>query len=244
MEIIGVDHVQFAVRDVDAGARLLWRHGYALHFEEPDFNAQARSYFRGLKKSMAYLKRGGSRVELITGAEQEGEVRYIPVFGGRESTGRRPAFDIGDFRAFWHEDLSSVCASRTGEAPALDSVILRASRPEHSLAFWRGLGFAPISEDGDWYKLAFPRNLISMPLTILLARHACADGQGAQVDDLGCSSIALITRDLRADRSALDGARHTVSEVTALRINGKPLSLCFATGPSGELVELVEFGRA
>lgn len=244
MDIIGVDHVQFAVRDVGASARYLAGHGYELSFREADFNAEARSYFRGVKKEMAYLKRGASRVEVITGSDHEGERRYLPVFDALASPAHLPALDMATFRAFWHDELASAGISRGGEAPILDGVILRVSRPEHSCHFFQRLGFALIARDDDWYTLAFPRNLLSMPLTISLARQRFDHAAEARVDDLGCSSIALLTRNLGADRALLEKERFAVSEVTRFCINRKDLTICFAAGPSGELVELIEMGRA
>ena len=47
-----------------------------------------------------------------------------------------------------------------------------------------------------------------------------------------------------ADRALLEQERCAVSEITPFCINGKALSICFAAGPSGELVELVEMGGA
>jgi catechol 2,3-dioxygenase-like lactoylglutathione lyase family enzyme len=244
MNIIGVDHVQFAVRDVGASARYLARHGYELSFREADFNTQARSYFRGVKKDMAYLRRGASRVEVITGTDHAGDSRYLPVFDGLASPSHLPALDMAAFQAFWHEDLASACASRGGESPILDGVILRVSRPEHSCHFFQRLGFGLIARDDDWYTLAFPRNVLSMPLTISLARKRYDHEAEARVDDLGCSSIALITRNLSADRALLERERFAVSEVTPFFINQKNLTICFAAGPSGELVELVEMEGA
>jgi hypothetical protein len=243
MEIIGVDHVQFAVRHVAASVRFLSRHGYELQFQEPHFNSKARSYYRGVAKDMAFLKRGPSRIELITGSEQREDGRYIPVFDCLESSDRRAALDMEGFRAFWHRDLSAVCASRGGEAAVLDGVVVRTGRLERSSAFWQLLGFELISQDCRRHTLAFPRNMMSMPLTIFLRAIQSSDGQEARADDLGCSSIALITRNLGADRAALMQERYALSEVTPFSINLRPLTICFASGPSGELVELVEFGR-
>jgi len=243
MEVIAVDHVQFAVRSVAVGTRYLLQHGYELVFQEVDFNLEARSYFRSVQKSMSYLKRGTSRVELITGADQEGYARYIPVFGGFESPDYLPELEMGHFQAFWHDELSSVCASGMGEAPILKEVVARASRPDHSLFFWRLLGFELTAKDDQWYTLMFPSNMLSMPLTVFLARMPFGHGEEARVDDLGCSSIALVTRNLCADRATLQQKHYTVSEVTHFRINRKPLTICIVSGPSGELVELLEPGR-
>ena len=244
MDIIGVDHVQFAVRDVAASAAYLSRHGYELTFQERDFNAQARSYYRDLRKDMAYLRRDASRVEVITGAAHEGYPRYIPVFDGLAPPNLSPARQLGEFDTGWHEDLSSICASRNGKAPILDGVIVSTSHPDRSSAFWQLLGFALIAQDDRWYTLAYPRNMFSMPLTVLLGRMPCEPGEDSRVDDLGCSSIAVITRNLGADRAALIAEHCAVSEASQFRINGRLLTICFVTGPGGELVELMATGRS
>jgi hypothetical protein len=75
----------------------------------------------------------------------------------------------------------------------------------------------------------------------LIKREERTDSGATKADDLGCSSVALITKNLRADCAALGREPYAVSETTPLHINRRSLSICFATGPSGELVELIEF---
>ena len=241
MQIIGVDHVQFAVRDVAAGARCLAQYGYEPSFHESRFNAEPRSFFRGIEKSMAYLTRGISRIEVITGAEHRGGVHYVPVFAWHDST---RACDPTELSTVWHDELSSICARGAGEHPVLDAVIVRTSELERSSAFWQSLGFQEVAVDDRCHARAFPRNMVSMPLALFLTRAGDDALHEAKADDLGCSSIALITRDLSADRAALAEERYSVSEATRFFINRRPVTVCFASGPSGELVELVEFERA
>jgi hypothetical protein len=220
MNIIGVDHVQFALPDVIAGAALLSRYGYELDFVETDFNTKRRSYFRGETKSMAYLHRGTSRVEVITSAAPVGSARYTPTADGIAD----PTWPEGPARA---------------TARGVDGVIVRTRQADASAVFWQLLGFMPTGNGG----FAFPANMFSMPLTVSLDRDAPEEDADAMADDAGCSSIALITRSLMADRPALSEAGYPVSEATPFRINGRRVTICFVTGPGGELVELVEFGR-
>lgn len=243
MDIIGVDHIQLAVPDLAAGVRCLSQLGYEAAFREAGFDHQARSYYRRPDKDMAYCRRGASRVEMITGSGQDGPATYLPVFVGADTACPVPALDLGPFRAFRQDALATTCAARAGAAGPLDSVVQRARRPEPSAAFWQSLGFDLAFHDADWYRLDYPRNIVSMPLSIFLARTPIDGGGDAKADDFGCSSIALLTRNLNADRAALTEAGRPLSEAVALRINGRPVTLCFVTGPSGELVELLEFGR-
>ena len=241
MNVIAIDHVQFGVRHVAEGARYLERHGYKLNFAQPKFNCEARSYFHGVAKDMAYLARGGCRVELITGAQERESATYVPIFAGLETAAPRPALDLGEFRAFWDHDLCGICAKGPGVDAVLDGVIVRASRPDDSAEFWRLLGFNLTIRDSRWLRLAFPGNALSMPLNILITRERRAPAGSANADDLGCSSVALITKDLHADCALLDREGYAISETTPLRINGRALTICFTAGPSGELVELMQF---
>jgi hypothetical protein len=243
MQTMAVDHVQFAVRDLTVGVEYLTRHGYRVDFHEPDFNRQARAYYAGMRKGMAYLKRGRSRVELITGSHRQGQARYIPIFEGLDSPHPVPDPEIRRYRLFWHAELSAICASKAGEAAHLGAVIVRARRPDASAIFWQMLGFTLLSTQDVGYTLAFPGTLLSMPLTVMLVPSASSPCPGSKVDDLGCSLVALITRNLPADRAVLTAHHYVCSEVGRFTINGRALNICMTSGPSGEMVELIEVGK-
>ncbi|MDB5400647.1 MAG: hypothetical protein QOF70_5491 [Acetobacteraceae bacterium] len=218
MNILAIDHVQFALPDPMASAALLTRCGYALDFQEPDFNTETRSFYRGVAKSMAYLHRGTSRIEVITCTGIAGRTRYVPMFGG------------------------TACPDGLENLPnekSLDGVIVRARHADRSAIFWQFLGFKPVMPD----RFAFPPNMLSMPLNVSLDRNPPQQDADVMADDPGCASVALITRDIHADLAALDQAGYPASEATRFRINGRHVTICFVTGPSSELVELVEFGR-
>lgn len=244
MQIIGVDHVQFAVPDVSVGVRYLAQCGYRLDFQEAAFNGARRSYFRGLAKAMAYMRHSGSRIEVITSSGHPGQARYVPVLDGPGSSDGGCGLDVGGRQACWQEALSSYCLPGGTGMPALTEVVVRAAQPEQSARFWQLLGFRQLAGGLPRASLGFAANMVSMPLTIHLQRVPFEDGQDAKADDPGCSSVALISRDLCADRAALAQAGHGVSEATPFQINGRAVTICFISGPSGELVELVEFGRS
>jgi hypothetical protein len=244
MQIIGIDHVQFAVRNLAASERFFISHGYDLKFREPHFNSERRSFYRGVDHSLAYLARDGSRVELISGSAGQKGSRYTPLFDVCYRRTQSSAVLPERFRTFWEEELSTTCGSITNAPAVVDGLIVSTDDLDGSLMFWTSLGFELIGRFDRYYAHAFPRNSLSMPLIILLTpglREACDE---PKADDLGCSLIAFITRDLRADRIALKQDRHPVSEPARFCINRRTLSVCFAYGPGGELIELVEFGTA
>jgi hypothetical protein len=243
MRIIGVDHVQFGVPDPSAGARSLGWLGYRLDFEASGFNTVARPYFRGVHKSMAYLRLGGSRIEMITDGGHAAARHYTPVLDGAACWNGLPALDTSRLSSFWHQGLGCVCAAGAGDGAGLDGVIVRAPEHRNSVSFWQLLGFALTAQDATGARLAFPRNPVSMPLTVCLTPAEPGPATEAKADDAGCASVALISLDLDRDRAALGSAGHKVTETTLFRINGRGVTICFASGPSGELVELLQFER-
>jgi hypothetical protein len=243
MNIIGVDHIQFAVRDVAACVQYLSRHGYGLDFQETAFNTEARSYFHGTGQTLAYLHRGSSRLEVISSAGDGVVPHYAAVLDGFEFPDTAPAFLSGDLRAFWRESLSCCCLAKDSDVPTLSAVVLRANRLQPSSTFWQSLGFRTMPQAGPQLSMGFPCNMMSMPLTIHVVDAVSDPIVVAKADDPGCTSVALITRDLCSDRTELAQAGYATSETTSFRINRRPVRVCFISGPSGELVELVEFGR-
>jgi hypothetical protein len=243
MQTMAVDHVQFAVRDLTVGVQSLTRHGYRVDFHEPDFNRQARPFYTGVRKGMAYLRQGTSRIELITGSHRQGQARYIPILNSLDSRHPAPDLEIRGYRLFWHPELSAIFACKEGQVAHLDTVIVRASNPNTSAIFWQMLGFTLVSTGDGCYTLAFPATMLSMPLTVMIVRTECGPDPDTKADDLGCSLVALITRNLPADMAMLKEHRCVLSEVGQFTINGRSLNICMIYGPSGEVVELMEIGK-
>jgi len=242
MEIVAVDHVQFAVRSVGRAVAHLESKRYALRFEAHDFNDRDRPFYRCARKDMAYLTCGRSRIELITGAQRPERGRYYPVFGvsTEAEAARGDLLDAGALAISRDRALSGPCVTARGIAAELGHLIVRSSRPAASLMFWQALGFklSRVAAQGDL--LAFPANALSMPLALFVLREPVPHRAVAYADDYGCTSIALITRNLTADLAWLGRAGMAYHEPIRLHINGRPLCIGFVSGPGGETVELIE----
>lgn len=239
-EIVAVDHVQFAVRSVARAVAHLGSMRYALRFEARDFNDRERPFFRCARKDMAYVTCGRSRIEVVTGAQRAISGRYCPIFGVSTDATQGGELDAGALAISRNRALSGPCATARGTAAELRHLIVRSSRPAESLSFWQALGFKLTRTAARYDLLAFPVNALSMPLALLVLREPVPHRAGAYVDDYGCASVALITRNLASDLASLGRAGIAYHEPIRLHINGKQLAVSFLSGPGGEIVELIE----
>ncbi|MFT7462979.1 MAG: hypothetical protein ACI9EF_001321 [Pseudohongiellaceae bacterium] len=264
MVAIGVDHVQFSVPDLSAAVALLTDRGWNVEFEQPRFAAGQRPYFREADKSMVYLKRGRDALELIDGSAVNGTGRWTAAFSGElpGSTALRGA-EVGFFDAsvgpsvygqpLHVEALGGTCLRAepaTETAPEagsgvldLTEVLLRSSDPEGSCAFLELFGFRRDVGAEVSLRLVFPQSFLCMGLAVTIVAGPAVAGDDA-VDDLGMSLVALISKDLEADRTALLAAGYETTDIFEYTINGRPIRNVITRGPGAELVELIAVGRA
>jgi hypothetical protein len=243
---IAVDHVQFSVPELAAGVRFLETRGWTLQFTEPSFVTTERSYFRSREKSMAYLRREGVAIELIDGSDHQGLFGWTPVFSTRlpGAPCKGPAAGSTTAEAVHVEELGTRCLCLDDSAePALEGVILETSDVPGSAKFLESLGFQR-EPAADPVQLVFPSSFIGMPLRVTLAARAATPARESYVDDLGMSLVALISKSLEQDLESLRVAGHNTTEISDYTINGRRITNAISRGPGGELVELIELGRA
>lgn len=251
MPAIGVDHIQFSVPEIAAAVPVLQARGWTLMFEEPEFVTDTRPYFRETGKSIAFLKLEQAAIELINGSSRQGPDVWTPVFSSRwpdcnpapvEAAGPRHRWS--DAERVQVDTLGGPCRNlgRDEASTELVGLILHSSAPSASASFLESLGFQPDPECND--QLTFPGNFFGMPLMVTIAARSGDPPHDNLVDDLGMSLVALISKDLAADAASLREAGHHVTAPFEYSINGRPIANVIVTGPGGELVELIQIGRA
>ena len=245
MPAIGIDHVQFSVPDLAVGTEFLQGIGWGLEFREPEFATTPRPYFRETGKSMAYLKQGRAAIELIDGSASAGSASWTPRFSARLA-GRADEFagnPTGDLVVRVPElGTTCLCSDESNGSVELNEVILSSAKPEASAGFLESLGFRR-EEAGDVLRLAFPASIIGMGLNVTIVQGSAQSGEDF-VDDLGLSLIALISKDLAGDVQALRAEAYETTETFDYTINGRAISNAIVRGPGGELIELIQIGRA
>ncbi len=247
MTTIAVDHFQFAVPELIAGVRFLEARGWVLQFTETNFVTSTCSYFRSSDKSMAYLKRDRTAIELVDGSEHEGSSCWTPVFSSRLPGAPRVSQTAAqtEAEAVHVDELGGTCLCRDDESAAsdLEGVVLESADVPASTEFLRLLGFQEQGSD-DSAHLTFPGSLVGMPLRVTLVSGEATAARERYVDDLGPSLVALISRGLKEDVESLRAAGYHTTEISDYTINGRRISNSIVHGPVGELVELIEIGRA
>lgn len=224
---LAVDHVQFSVPSLEHASEMLLRLGFQRLFVEVDFDRGEPLFFRERGKTMSFHATEETRIELINGAAGEGARRrhdtYVPVFSPRAEPVEVP-------------ELAAVCRGTVSRI--LGHVEVHVGNIQASREFWRRLGFQP--EAGSEDRLAFPRTMIGMGLAIELRERPANGRAGLFVDDPGCSLIALLDRDSTTTIRDLDGIG-SLWDSRPFRINGRSMNIHMLRGPSGELVELIQF---
>ncbi|MFT5284587.1 MAG: catechol 2,3-dioxygenase-like lactoylglutathione lyase family enzyme [Planctomycetota bacterium] len=244
MPAIGIDHVQFSVPDLTASTEFLQRLGWELEFCEPNFARTERPYFREIGKSMAYLKQGRAAIELIDASDRAGSASWLPVFSGhvpgQQCEEVETPFEKLEVEV---QELGTrcLCVDAEAEQVQLEQVVLRSADPESSAAFLESLGFRR-EAIGDVLQLRFPASIIGMGLTVSIIPGDVASGDF--VDDLGLCLIALISKDLEADLAELRAGGFETTDIFNYQINGRSISNLISRGPSGEMIELIQIGRA
>lgn len=125
-------------------------------------------------------------------------------------------------------------------------IFLGASLFEKSVAFWQnGLGFSERSSgetgaEGKWNHMAFasPVKRWSIDLCLL---ESPEESQPSTLDAPGFRCLAFITTDLKSDLLRLQGHGGTSAVSFDFFLNEKPLRIGLLRGPSGEIIELIEF---
>jgi len=238
----GVDHVQISVPALGTAIETLSSCGYTVDFEEPDFSTTQRPYFRERRKSMAYLRSGSDAVELIDGSGVPGPELWLPVFH-RAIHGTATEAPAGiACTARLVPELGGTCLASGGGTGGLERVVLRVADPEPTVGFLEGLGFLLRGRDGCRIELEFPRTIVTMALRVTVISGGSRPPEHF-VDDLGCTLVALISRNLEADVAALQEDGCTTTQIFSFTINGKPIRHAIIRGPGGALVELIEVGR-
>jgi len=242
---IGIDHIQFSVPELPASTAFLEGLGWSLDFQQANFAPTARPYFREVGKSMAYLKRGRSAIELINASSHPGPVSWMPIFSSRLpgevcSKGSASGEEV-EVRA---EELGTACRCLDvmEEDAELCGVRLSSAKPEASAAFLESLGFKR-NADIVGISLTYPPSIVGMGLTVTVVAGPELI-EKAYVDDLGLSLIAMLATDLDAGVKVMNAAGYCSTEIYDYQINGRPISNFVVQGPGGELVELIQIGRA
>lgn len=264
--IIGVDHIALACSDLEAGQKALGDLGLSERFADRNVrNAPQKkdllNEYGALHDIAVFDPQSGTAIELTAHdvAVTSGQNGFTPVLdvtvnAGCERVGGEldcvtAAFGDG-YGLYRMPGLETYCYLRSGcEKSNLRAGVLTVSDFDASLAFFKGGLSAKIDRQDvvagrRWASVKLSGVMPKWRLELLIVEDLTRHQRTMRLDDAGWPCLACLTTSIDADAEKLKQASADwVGETFDLQVNGKALRILLATGPSGELVELIEISK-
>lgn len=269
--IVGVDHIALACADLDTGRQTLAALGLSERFVHRGVvNAGQKrvlmAEYGPLHDIAVHDAETGAAIELTAHnaihvragngytpvLEVPADADFEPVVDGGSGAGEAAciAAAFGDgFLRHVLPALETYCYLRPGAAAGeLRAGVLRVRDLDASKAFFAvAIAARPDREGRDgghrWAVVKPPALMPKWRLELLLVEAADA-GCERLLDDAGWPCLACLTTSIEADAEKLrQGPARHVGEIFPLYVDGKPLRILLASGPNGELIELIEVTR-
>ena len=264
--IVGIDHVQFAVPDVQLAAAALGGVGYQEAFTQVGFESGAGQCpcFRERDKTMYFARAsdGSVPVELISSAKPSRMDRHnslVPIFRREIDPTAQDSLVTIPAGAFppnpWDQCQSRYSKVLEGEyllaaglaGPVLSTMLVVTGQLASSLALWsEAIGFRIEAAGGtqDGHHLSWPETLVSRPLDLYLVSGRTNVPERLFVDDPGSVMLTLLSNNIQNDGSRLaDFCPYQLGEIMEFNVNRKRVLASMHVGPGGELVELIQVTR-
>ncbi|MFA6262984.1 MAG: VOC family protein [Candidatus Babeliales bacterium] len=107
-----------------------------------------------------------------------------------------------------------------------------------TLNFWKVLGFNAVEQGDDYLAFRF-RSILNGNDYFLYAKLTNAAVHKVFLDDIGFTSLALITSSASRERAALEKHNFKVTPIEHVAIGNKNLSIFFSESPDGHIVEFI-----
>lgn len=263
--ILGVSHVTLLSKEIVKDGKELQKLGYSMSFiEEHVPNHKGKYNFLAhpsVNHSLSlYQHRAGTPIELVM---YEDFAEDTPPCFGAIFDGNPPENLQGDFHGpgmegdldalgcslhpfFWDAFGAEIWfAGGIGQGNGLKSLIIFVNDPKMAREFFEnGLGCKPLRSGHIagrmWILESFRSPVKTWSLDIILLE--CLDeNRKVTLDGIGVNCLALITTNLKSDRSKLlhSGAEESTGEFE-LSMNNKDLMVEVFRGPDGEFIELLQ----
>lgn len=123
-----------------------------------------------------------------------------------------------------------------------NKIILLTGDLARSISFYIYLRFRILTQQENWAKLQFNSLLHKNP-TFLYLVQSDIQPQPVQLDSGTFQKMAFLSNSLEKDKQLLESKGVATTPINPLQANQKQLSIFFAHGPSGELLEFVSLER-
>ena len=248
--ITGIDHIGLSSGDIERDSEVLARAGYSLLFHEknaPNPPEKAPVLFRrNPRHDLALLTRSeGLGIELLNhGSIADGvDSQMALVVTGTDGLDSRVRGEVRICGKEYAEvDIADIpCAvivTDHGPNFVCTGVCVSVGDISKSIEFWAWFGCKVIEADKVSAHLAFKELLTRKTWSIFLVLDERRVSK-QYMDSFGVNSVAFMSTSVSKDKDALSSRGYGTTSIYNIGINGKPLSIMFVRGPSGENVELI-----
>ncbi len=214
--IIKIDHLALSSRDIDRDAKLLEEKGYKIIFKEKSAI--------NLKIKENLLRRFNKFHDLcLLGSENSAPIEIIDHYHINDQQGYMlPIYENTDNK---------------DKTLHFNTALIKTNKFNESIEFWKLFGFKEIKRENNIFTLEFksPINRTNFSIKIKKDHH----NKRPLLDDRGFNCIAFVSNSAQKEREFLVSKGIKTTPIEEPIINGKPLNIFFAIGPSGELVEVL-----
>lgn len=119
-----------------------------------------------------------------------------------------------------------------------NKMVMRVSDVKKSIIFWEHFGFKVLQVKKDFSLLEF-KSLITEDICQIYLKKSDDVYNKPFLDDEGFNCIAFISNSAKNEKEFLDEKGIETTEIERFALNRRVLNIFFATGPCGELAEIV-----
>jgi len=231
--ILQIDHIAFSSMNFKEHIRILQSLGYSLKFSSSgkknmEIKRPLLREFMELHDLALLSHESSLSIELLNhGHINDAEGFIFPLFDNVPS-GFLSSFGVD---AGVYSDKGSF---------RFNKFVVKTSNVRKSADFWKNFGFREIECDSEGAILEFRSPLSKISCTVFLKHDRSVVNDFNFLDDKGFNCIAFISNSAKKEREVLVKSGIKTTEIEQFISDKLSLSVFFAIGPSGELVEIIE----
>ena len=249
--IVKIDHVALSSLNFEEDITVMKSLGYKPIFVEKDIkNLEIK---RGLmrrfskRQGLALLEQEGCLgVELINhGHINSQETSITPIFENvpvdlvEIATRKKINDNIFTEARIKSLNIPIYITTSAGSSEfRFNKLMIKTRDMKKALNFWECLGFKSVNVNENSAISEFKSPFDEAAYQIHIQENSAVENH-RYLDDTGFNCIAFISNSVRNEKESLDKQGVKVTEIEDIELNGRTLSIFFAFGPSGELVELI-----
>ncbi|MBS3165647.1 hypothetical protein J4444_00855 [Candidatus Woesearchaeota archaeon] len=257
--ILKVSHFVFSSENFEENSKILNQLGYHSIFTQKNIRnliikRPLFTSFNDFHDLCYFTSPNNVGVELLNwNSTISNESNFVPMFekvdGNLLKYFRALTFNSFNFYEGKMDNFTNFCfLDKSNNSFKMNSLMTKTEDIKKSIEFWKILGFEVKSheindESGDERFVVLHLNSI-LPRTetfTLYLKQTSNINKNPHLDDKGISCLSFLSTDIQKEKELLLAHHAKVIEVGELMINNKLLNILFAVGPSGELIEIIDF---